>query len=168
MLHIIKTQEDCDNATNALLENDLHSHIVYIYAHGSDSEVLYDVLKTNDNSSYIFIDSLNNAIKSAMARGNSVYIIANSCYWNLKYERGFTTPTVSFGPDEATRIPYRSETIEDKLTKLPDKIEKSLFIEWIMILQKEYKKHASTWQVYDENGAEIKVKEFRIIQSCAT
>ena len=165
MLHIIKTQTDCNTATKALLENNDVSHVIYIYAHGSDKEDLYDVLKTDDNSSFIFIDSLSNAIESAMSRGKNVYLIANSCYWNLKYDRGITTPTISFGPDEATRIPYRSEYIEGKLANLPDKIEKSVFLAWVKILQKDYQKHATTWDVHDENGNIRKVKEFRIIQS---
>jgi hypothetical protein len=165
MLHIIKTQEDCDKATMALFKNDDVSHIIYIYAHGSDSEDLYNVLETNDNSSSIYIDLLSDAIRDAMIRGTNVYLIANSCYWNLKYDRGITTPTISFGPDEATRIPYRSETIENRLAKLPDKIEKSVFLELVKILQKDYQKHATAWEVYDENGNIRNVKKFRIIQS---
>lgn len=169
MLHTIKTQNDCDDVVVALRQSNKqsnkHSHIIFIYAHGSEREDQRDVLETINGDEYIFIDDLALAIRDVMAMGNDVYLIANSCYWNIKYKWGFPTPTISFGPDDSTRLPFRSECIEESLAELPDQLDKSHFLNWARDLQAKYKYHANLWYVRDANNEKIEVKEFRIIEA---
>ena len=163
MLHTIKTQDECDLVVHLLRTTESQSHIIYIYAHGSDKQDMSDVLKSMGGK-YLFIDELAATIREVMEEGKNVYIIANSCHWNLKYERGFPTPTISFGPDKSTRLPFASEHIERKLAALPDEFDKPFFLGWVTNLQTEYTRHANVFECYDEKGNTIDVEEFRIIE----
>ena len=167
MFHSLKTQEDCDRVVEALRASKKQSHILYVYAHGGDKRDLFDVLKAIKGGKYIFIDSLAAAIQDVMAAGKDVYVIANSCYWNLKYNWGFPTPTISFGPDKSTRLPFPSESLEIALAALPDEFEKSFFLEWVTKLQEGYRSYAKLVTSYDVNGNIVPVVEFRIIEAAA-
>ena len=149
----------------ALRSSKKKSHILYVYAHGSDKPDMFDVLKTIDGGSYIFLDSLSLAIQSVMLAGKDVYVVANSCYWNLKYKWGFPTPSISFGPDNTTRLPFPSESLEIALAALPDEFEKSFFLEWVTKLQDGYRSYAKLVTAYDVNGNIVPVDEFRIIEA---
>lgn len=164
MLHIINNQEECEAVTSALYTSKKQSHIIYIYAHGSDDKDIFDVLKSMDGN-YIFIDELAKAIQEAMAAGKHIYIVAHSCYWNLKYDWGFPTPTISFGPDDKSRLPFMSKTTEHRLRALPDEFDKSFFLDWLQKLQADYERHAKVWEIHDENGDLIEYNAFRIIQN---
>lgn len=170
MLHIIKDLQSCLD-TECELNREKYtrsgnSHILYIYAHGSDKNSVWNILKPiNNNSSCFSVDYLSEAIKVAMEAGSNVYIIANSCLWNYKYKMGFTIPTISFGPDETTRLPFPSESIEAKLERISDSFTKEFFLEWIQKLNQEYMKHKNLFECYDENGKIVEVKNYRIIQA---
>ena len=155
-------------ALRASLESDARSHILYLYAHGSNNHKMFDVLRSMTGEGFIFLDSLAATIKEVMAAGKDVYVVANSCYWNLKYGWGFPSPTISFGPDKSTRLPFPSEYVELKLAALPDEFTKSVFLEWITELQATYKWWANKITCYGEGGKTIDVEEFRIIELSAT
>lgn len=170
MLHIIKDLQSCLDAEYELNGEKYirsgNSHILYIYAHGSDKNSVWNILKPiSNNISCFSVDYLSEAIKVAMEAGSNVYIIANSCLWNYKYKMGFTVPTISFGPDETTRLPFPSESIEANLGKISDSFTKEFFLEWIQELNQKYVKHKNLFECYDENGKIIEVKNYRIIQA---
>ena len=170
MLHIIKDLNSCIDAEYHLNGEKYissgKSHILYIYAHGTDKCDLWNILKPIRNNDSLFsVNELSDAIKVAMEAGSNVYIIANSCLWNYKYEKGFTVPTISFGPDESTRLQFPSKNIESRLEKIPDNFTKEFFLEWVQNLNQEYINHKNLFECYDQNREIIRVKEYRIIQS---
>tara|TARA_Y100000389_G_scaffold154315_1_gene154807 strand:+ start:1548 stop:2063 length:516 start_codon:yes stop_codon:yes gene_type:complete len=170
MIHIITDLASCVQAEYYLNGEKYirsgESHILYIYAHGTDKPKLWNILQPMRKKDSLFsVDELSEAIKVAMEAGSNVYIIANSCLWNYKYNMGFTVPTISFGPDDTTRLPFPSENIETRLKKIPDNFTKEFFLEWIQNLNQEYIKHKNLFECYDENGEIVRVKEYRIIQS---
>ena len=143
MLHIIKDLQSCLDAEYELNGEKYirsgNSHILYIYAHGSDKNSVWNILKPiSNNISCFSVDYLSEAIKAAMEAGSNVYIIANSCLWNYKYKMVFTVPTISFGPDETTRLPFPSESIEANLEKISDSFTKENFIECCLYIFKYF------------------------------
>lgn len=167
MLLIIKTQKDCDDAVNILRTKDNDNYTIYIHAHGSDKKNFFDVLRTMDNTEFIFITELANVMQDVINAGKNVYVVALSCYWNLKYDWGIPTPTVSVAPDTSTRLPYPVDVVENSLRNhLSDDVDKSVFLDWAQKLKEAFVKESSggIWECYDGNGKLNTCASLRIIQ----
>ena len=162
--HLILDQESCNETCSQLRNMEFMSHVIYIYAHGSDKKAHLDVLKKIDGSKFIFIDDLAKAVQEAMDAGKSVYLIANSCYWNLKYEWEFPTPTISFGSDQSTRLPFDSSFIENKLNSLPDEVSYSEMETCIRELEALFEKEKNIFECYVGDKLN-EVRGYRVIKA---
>lgn len=167
MLLFIKNSQECRDAVTALRAKEADNYIVYIHAHGSDKEDLFDVLKTMDETEYIFLTELASAMQEAMDAGKSIYVVGLSCYWNLRYDWGIPTPTVSVGPDTKSRLPYSAEVVENSLRNhLAGDVNKALFLDWAQSLQKafECERSRGIWECHSANGELNTCAKLRIIE----
>ena len=95
---------------------------------------------------------LNYVIETALEDNKCIYIIAISCFWNEKYKKGLTIPTISFAPDEVSRLPYMFETLVRKINNLGDVFDKEIMTSWFVNLKKEFNMHMNCWDsVVDED-----------------
>ena len=159
--HIVTNQEEYDDMVSQVNGSERGSHHLICF-HGHGNKEKDDFIKTinpNANPRCIFIKDanmprldLNYVIETALEDNKCIYIIAISCFWNEKYKKGLTIPTISFAPDEVSRLPYMFETLVRKINNVGDDFDKEIMTSWFINLKKEFNMLINCWEIHDENG----------------
>jgi len=142
--HFVTTRSEFDSMTYEIHESEKGSHhLICFHGHGNaetDNCPLYD---------------LNQIIKTAFENDKSIYIIAISCFWNEKYKKGLTVPTISLAPDVGYFIPYSVQNLRERINSLPDNFDKEFIINWFQKMKTNLNNMMDCWS-FDENGKQRK------------
>lgn len=159
--HIVTNQAEYDDMVHQVnySENGSH-HLICLHGHGrKETNDFITTIDPTANPRCIFITdsnlprlNLNYVIETALEHNKCIYIIAISCFWNEKYKNGLTIPTISFAPDEVSRLPYRFDALVSKINNLGDDFDKEVMTTWFINLKKEFNMHINCWEILDENG----------------
>ena len=159
--HIVTNQKEYEDMISQVNYSDDGSHhLICFHGHGNklnDNFIITIDTKANPRTIFIKDDTyppfdLNYVIKTALENGKFIYIIAISCFWNEKYKKGLTIPTISFAPDEVSRLPYMFENLVRKINNIGDNFDKKIMTSWFINLKKEFNIHINCWEIHDENG----------------
>lgn len=163
--HFVTTQAEFDTMACNVQESERGSHhLICFHGHGnakSDDFIVTIDTKAEPRTIFIKADysplyDLNQIIKTAFENDKFIYIIAISCFWNEKYKKGLTVPTISLAPDVSSSIPYPFDNLRRRINSLPDNFDKEFMINWFQNLKKNLNVMMNCWAHYDENGKERK------------
>lgn len=164
-IHYVTDQDEYDTMITAVYDSKPGSHhLICIYAHGNaeNDELLTTIdphastrcifIKDNNHSYYDF----NHVIETAFKNNKFVYILSISCFWNEKYKKGLTIPTISLAPDEASYLPYPFVNLKRRINSLPDDFDEEIMINWFQQFKKNLNLLMNCWEHIEENGKERK------------
>lgn len=164
--HFVTNQAEFDIMARDVHESEKGSHHLICF-HGHGNAETDDFIVTIDrkaNPRCIFIKSdnsplhdLNQIIKTAFENDKYIYIIAVSCFWNEKYKKGLTVPTISLAPDVSSSIPYPFENLRGRINSLPDKFDKEFMVNLFQNMKKNLNVMMNCWaHIEDDTGKERK------------
>ena len=164
-------QEDFDNMANKIHTLPKGAHIMLCF-HGHGAKNSHDYIVTiRTPQKCIFIRDeniasldLNHIIKTSLENDQFIYIISISCFWNTKYDAGLTRPTISFAPDESSRLPYHFSRLKTKINALHNisisNMNKEFMIHWFQSLKIEFNRQMNCWAHIGEDGKEIETGKY--------
>lgn len=162
-------QEDFDNMANKIHTLPKGAHIMLCFhGHGVKKTHHYIVtIRTPQNCIFIRDKNipsldLNYIIKTSLENDQFIYIISISCFWNTKYDAGLTRPTISFAPDESSRLPYHFSTLKTKINALHNisNMNKEFMIDWFQSLKTQFNILINCWAKIGEDGKEIEAGKY--------
>ena len=162
--HFVTNQQEFDDMVHQVNMSDSGSHhLICFYGHGNkNTDDFITTIDPKANSRCIFIRSdtyppldLNYVIKTALEDGKFIYILGISCWWNEKYKKGLTIPTISFAPDEISNLPYMFNNLKRRINCLDSSFDKEIMIDWFQNLKKEFNKHMNLWENHDDETGKV-------------
>jgi hypothetical protein len=157
-IHFVTNQEEYDNMVGSYKNSDENTdHLIVIHAHGSNKSKDADTLKNIEScpgSNYIFINELPYVMNNGKKENKKMYILAVSCYWNLKYNPEFAgqyclpKPTISLAPTETSRLPYLYKRLEKRVKELPNNFDEIYMRNWFINLKANFDYNLDCHEVY--------------------